>query len=280
MAAWYNENDPALVEWLENLIAGGEIAPGVVDSRSILDVRPEDLRGFTQHHFFAGIGIWSYALREAGWPDDLPAWTGSCPCQPFSQGGKGKGFADERHLWPAWFHLLEVERPSVVFGEQVASEDGLAWIDLVQADLEGADYALGKVDACAAGFGAPHIRQRAYICADTHDALGRAAFTSRYFGDRPAPRWEEGNRHAKARRATNGFWRGSQWRDRGDGRFVGLEPGVVPMAHVDPGTMVKLRAYGNAIVAEEAIEFILAYTQYHLSPGGQQTRFDLGADLT
>ena len=75
--------------------------------------------------------------------------------------------ADERHLWPHWFHLIEECRPSTVFGEQVASKDGLGWIDLVQADMEGADYALGAFDLCSASFGAPHIRQRLWFVADT-----------------------------------------------------------------------------------------------------------------
>lgn len=163
--ALYNEHDPFAAEWLRQLIAAGQIAPGDVDERSIEDVVPDDLRGYTQCHFFAGIGVWSYALRRAGWPDERPVWTGSCPCQPFSAAGKGAGFADERHLWPAFFHLIDLRRPPTVFGEQVASKDGLAWLDHVQVDLEGAGYAFGAKDLCAAGFGAPHIRQRLYFVA-------------------------------------------------------------------------------------------------------------------
>ena len=76
--AYYNEIDPYAAQWLRNLIAAGHIAPGDVDERSIVDVRPDDLRGYRQCHFFAGVGVWSYALRLAGWSDELAAWTGSC----------------------------------------------------------------------------------------------------------------------------------------------------------------------------------------------------------
>lgn len=162
MAAYYNEIDPIAAAWLRELIKAGLIAPGDVDERSIEDVVPSELTGYTQCHFFAGIGVWSYALRRAGWPDDRPVWTGSCPCQPFSAAGKGKGITDERHLWPALYHLIRQCKPDVVFGEQVASKDGLGWLDIVQADLEAAQYSVGAVDLCAAGLGAPHIRQRLY----------------------------------------------------------------------------------------------------------------------
>lgn len=162
MSAYYNEIDPFAAGWLRELIRAGHIAPGEVDTRSIEDVAPDDLAGFAQCHFFAGIGTWSYALRRAGWADDRPVWTGSCPCQPFSAAGKRKGTSDERHLWPAFFRLIRERRPVTVFGEQVASKDGLAWFDIVSSDLEGAGYAVGAVDTCAAGFGAPHIRQRLY----------------------------------------------------------------------------------------------------------------------
>jgi DNA (cytosine-5)-methyltransferase 1 len=166
VSAYYNEIDPFAAAWLRELIADGQIAPGEVDERSIEDVLPSDLAGFVQCHFFAGIGVWSLALRQAGWPDDGPIWTGSCPCQPFSAAGKGGGFADERHLWPAFHWLIEQCGPELVLGEQVASKDGLAWLDLVSADVEASGYAFGAADTCAAGFGAPHIRQRLYWMAD------------------------------------------------------------------------------------------------------------------
>ncbi len=166
MGAYYNEFDPYPAQWLRNLIAAGLIADGDVDERSIADVQPGDLLGYTQCHFFAGIGVWSHALRQAGWPDDRPVWTGSCPCQPFSAAGKRGGANDDRHLWPEFFRLIAERLPPVVFGEQVASKDGLAWLDLVSTDMEGAGYAFGAVDSCAAGVGAPHIRQRLYFVAD------------------------------------------------------------------------------------------------------------------
>ncbi|HGO4786171.1 TPA: DNA cytosine methyltransferase [Klebsiella pneumoniae] len=165
-AAYYNEIDPFAAQWLRNLIAAGHIAPGEVDERSIEDVTPDDLRGFTQCHFFAGIGIWSHSLRLAGWPDDRPVWTGSCPCQPFSAAGKGDGFTDERHLWPHFFHLISERRPQHVFGEQVAARNANVWFDLVQADLEGMGYAFGLVPFTSASIGAPHIRERAYWVAN------------------------------------------------------------------------------------------------------------------
>lgn len=168
MSAFYSENDPYAAQFLRNLIKAGHIADGEVDERSITEIEPADLRGFTQCHFFAGIGIWSHALRQAGWPDDRPVWTGSCPCQPFSAAGKGAGFEDERHLWPSWFRLIRECRPEFVLGEQVASKDALTWFDHVSTDMEAEGYTIGSVDSCAAGYGCPGIRQRLYFVANTH----------------------------------------------------------------------------------------------------------------
>ena len=173
---YYNEIDPYAAQWLRNLIDAGHIAPGIVDERSITDVKPADLAGYTQCHFFAGIGVWSHALRQSGWPDSRPVWTGSCPCQPFSTAGNQKGTADERHLWPVWFNLIRECRPPVVFGEQVEAAIRHGWLDLVQTDLEGEDYACGAVGIPAAGVGAPHIRQRLFFMADSNSGRydGRA----------------------------------------------------------------------------------------------------------
>lgn len=167
--AYYNEIDPFAAEWIRQLIKAGHVAPGDVDERDIRDIKSEDLAGYTQCHFFAGIGVWSYALRRAGWPDDRPVWTGSCPCQPFSAAGKGKGKEDQRHLWPAFFGLIRESLPPVVFGEQVAAAIGHGWLDLVQSDMESEDYSFGKAVLGACSVGAPHIRQRLYFVADSSD---------------------------------------------------------------------------------------------------------------
>jgi DNA (cytosine-5)-methyltransferase 1 len=200
MSSYYNEIDPFAAQWLRELIAQGHIADGVVDERSIEYVKPDDLAGFTQCHFFAGVGVWSYALRQAGWPDDRPVWTGSCPCPPFSSAGKRKmcpacggkpvchayrtgcfrctscghdWVADGRHLWPELYRLICERRPGVCFGEQVAGRDGDAWGDIVQSCLEIYGYAVGRVPFAACGVGSPQQRKRLYWVADADSSAGR-----------------------------------------------------------------------------------------------------------
>jgi len=190
MSAYYNEIDPYAAQWLRNLIDKGLIAPGVVDERSIEDVKPNELMGYTQCHFFAGIGVWSLALRRAGWPDNRPIWTGSCPCQPFSSAGSQSGFEDARHLWPSLAWLIKQCGPSVVVGEQVASKSVEPWIDLVQTDLEALDYAFGCVPFPSAGVGAPHIRDRAYWVGHANESgsqrlTGDGGTAGREGSDRP-----------------------------------------------------------------------------------------------
>ncbi len=165
MSAFYNDNAPFAATWLQHLTTHGHIAPGRIDQRSIAELAPRDVTGAGQRHFFAGIGGWSHALRLAGIPDTADIWTGSCPCQGLSDAGARRGFLDPRHLWPAWFALIRECRPPIIFGEQVASQLGLEWLDLVFADLERCGYAVGAADLCAAGVGAPHQRQRLFFVA-------------------------------------------------------------------------------------------------------------------
>jgi DNA (cytosine-5)-methyltransferase 1 len=221
MAAYYNENDPFAAEWLRNLITRGLIAAGDVDERSIEDVSPSDLRSYTQCHFFAGIGGWSYALRLAGWPDDRPVWTGSCPCQPFSSAGARKGTDDPRHLWPHWRWLIDQCRPPIIFGEQVASKDGRLWLTGVRSDLEALGYAVGAADLCAAGVGAPHIRQRLYWLADSDSReRERLAASEGCLDDREASGRQQGDSESQHGCPSGGMGDANEPGARRNGRAV------------------------------------------------------------
>ena len=296
--AYYNEIDPYAAQWLRNLVAAGHIAAGDVDQRSIVHVRADDLRGYAQCHFFAGIGGWSLALRLAEWPDDRPVWTGSCPCQPFSSAGRRKGAADERHLWPPWFGLIRELRPSVVFGEQVARAIGSRWVDAVAHDLEAEDYAFGSAVLPACAVGAPHRRDRIWFVAAAvgrelrHEprrrgrANGEGAAVA---GNNGAPlpladtngrRWAArnghlspaGHRHPATAGGDDGDAHGARLAigegERGDARaqqsaaeradWWAVEPGMGRVAHGIPGRVAHLRAFGNAIVPQVAAAFIRA----------------------
>jgi len=217
--AYYNEIDPYAAQWLRNLIDGGYIAPGDVDERSIVDVRADDLRGYPQCHFFAGIGGWSLALRIAGWPDDRPVWTGSCPCQALSSAARGRNVAPD--LWPAWRALIAAKRPRAFFGEQVSHKSD--WIDRVCDDMDPLGYEVGAAVLPAVSVGKDHSRPRIYFVGH---ADGDSKSSVRLHGEMARMR-----------------------RDRSDAG------GLVP-AHGLSDRMAKFRAFGNAIVPQVAAEFI------------------------
>lgn len=290
MTAYYNEIDAYAAQWLRNLIMAGLIAPGDVDDRSIKDVQATDLRGYRQCHFFAGIGVWSHALRLAGWSDDREVWTGSCPCQPFSVAGAQRGTADERHLWPEFFRLIREFRPSVVVGEQVSGPAALAWFDALSTDLEGAGYAVGAADLCAASTGSPHIRQRLYWMGYTSQPgggrYGGAVLGAQTEGDgergetrclanesffasstcrlADSDELQSGYRELQrgrrlvqlAQNPLAGFWRDADWIACTDGRARPVESGTFPLAHWVAGRVGKLRAYGNSLCAPVAEAFV------------------------
>lgn len=242
MLTYYNECEDYPVRWLRNLFPDADI-----DDRSICDVGIGDVSAYDRVHLFAGIGGWEYALQLAGWPEEEPVWTGSCPCQPFSVCGKGGGNNDARHLWPEMLRLIQGNRPPIVFGEQVAGKRGIDWFDRVRSDLEGIGYTCGMAVLPAASVGSPHRRDRIYWVAD-------AAWTTR----------ERSLRRCNARldsRVVSEDWRDYRPHECRDGKIRRVKPGVQPLAPRVSGNMDRLLAYGNAIVPQVGALFIKSYLE-------------------
>ena len=180
--AYYNEYDKNAAAWLRELIKRGLITDGEVDERSVLEVQPEDLKGFVRHHFFAGIGVWDYALQGAGFPADRRVLTASLPCQPFSSAGAQKGKADERHLLPHFLELIARCDMPLMFGEQVEAAIKHSWLDELHDSLP--DYEVATSIIPAAAVGAPHIRSRLWwvatknVSTRTIEQAARNSFTA------------------------------------------------------------------------------------------------------
>lgn len=192
---YYNEWDKGAADWLRELIKAGLIPNGYVDERSITEVTPSDLEGFTQCHFFAGVGGWPLALQLAGVPASNRLWTGSPPCQPFSVAGQSLGFDDERHLAPVLLRLVRECKPQCFFGEQVAAAISKHWLDFVFLNLEDKGYACGAAVLPACSVGAPHKRDRvffgAHLLANPIQQQRRQNATTGRRADEEERRWEQ-----------------------------------------------------------------------------------------
>lgn len=246
MVAYYNEINAYAAAWLRNLIADGHIAPGDVDERSIVDVKADDLIGYTQCHFFAGLGGWSYAARLAGWPDDRELWTGSCPCQPFSTQGKRTGFQDERHLWPFWRNLIAKRRPAAVSGEQVANAS--KWLEAVRRDLVEMGYAVGAIPIEAASAGGYQRRDRYWFVAGLESAHDWRSIDEESPGQEPEFRGGVLASHDSGREGSIAGW-------------VIPDTGIPTLAHEIPARLDQYRAIGNSIDPYIAAEVIGAYME-------------------
>ncbi len=241
--AYYNDNDLFVVKWLRKLSLSGEITYGQVDKRSITEIQPKELASYKRVHLFAGIGGWDYALQLAGWPEELPVWTGSCPCQPFSVAGKRKGINDKRHLWPEFYRLIKKQHPTIVFGEQVSGKDSRKWFRQVKFDLEELGYRVAIADLCAASVGAGHQRHRLYWVADTFGAGCKGLVQKR-----------ESLRLFQGKASTQ-----RNNRIIPSGIFDIPDPDDISASNGLSKKMGILHAYGNSIVPQVAAVFIRSY---------------------
>ena len=223
----------------------GLISQGVIDSRPIQEIKPDEIKDYARCHFFAGIAGWDYALQLAGWPEDRPVWTASLPCQPFSVAGKRQGERDARHLWPVFYDLVKECRPVTIFGEQVPTAIKNGWWDCVATDLENVDYTTGAICLPAFIVGAWQERYRLFWVATNNR------------------REREQGVIAEALSRQSTFPRGEDVRGVEDlrGRSDIPEPLVRRLNDGLRNGVAELHAYGNSIVPQVAAEFVRAFME-------------------
>ena len=183
------------------------------------------------------------------------------PANPSVLPADGQAQDDKRHLWPEFRRFIAQRAPAIVFGEQVASNLGRGmarWS--TPADLEDLAYAVGAADLCAAGLGAPHIRQRLFWVADTE---GSATGGSGERDCRDARQMvarihrEQGSEQASA----VGSWSRYDLVPRLDGKARRVEPRVQPLADGVPARVGRLRLRPPPSVPQVAATFMRAWME-------------------
>lgn len=249
---YYNDSDVFCAAMLQNLIDAGLLPPGDVDCRSIVDVTPHDLEGYTQCHFFAGIGGWPLALLLAGWPINRKVWTASCPCQPWSRARIDDGplgADDERDLWPVLFKLIAHHEPTNVYGEQVTGKQVTPWFKRLRDDIQAADYTVQGDRMDSRHYGSSQRRPRYYFHANANGTRRQRLESSSHPSDARSWRWRgEKDMHAIVRAP---FIAGNRW----------PQPLLRSSDARVPKRVDLLRAFGNAIDPYVGAEFIWTTTQ-------------------
>jgi DNA (cytosine-5)-methyltransferase 1 len=151
--------------------------------------------GLSEPVLFCDIEAWSRQVLAKHWPDvpiaedvkelasdprrlvpDCDILTAGYPCQPFSVAGQQRGAADDRHIWPEIFTIVQAKRPRWCVFENVSGHISLG-LDQVLSDLEGENYAVQPFVVPACAVDAPHRRDRIWIIAAHTDSDGEPDVT-------------------------------------------------------------------------------------------------------
>lgn len=192
---------------------------------------------------------------------DWDLLTGGFPCQPFSQAGRRKGTADDRHLWPEMLRVIREFHPSWVIGENVGGfvtwNDGLV-LEQVHTDLEGEGYEVQSFIIPAVAKNAPHRRDRVWIVGHAkHDGLDGPK-NSEGNHKRSDTRQEKSNDFQQSKRPdskrifSQRSW-DTHWLEVAT-RLCRVDDGLPRRLDRNP----RLKALGNAIVPQVAEEIMKA----------------------
>jgi len=207
--------------------------------------------------------------------------TGGFPCQPYSVAGKQRGKDDKRDLWPECNRILRELQPKIALFENVSgilNSDNGQFFNRVLSDISACGYDCEWQVISAAEVGAPHKRERVWICA-------YSAIESKRSGISNQERIETTQRdrftnlcktfsHADSERCQEQPYRiATRARDidspscrNGNGDYWAVEPDVGRVAHGVPSRVDRLKGLGNAIVPQcaEVIFDLPAFDEWRI----------------
>jgi DNA (cytosine-5)-methyltransferase 1 len=167
---------------------------------------------------------------------------GGFPCQDVSAAGKGAGLAGDRSgLWREFARVVSELQPEWVVVENVRSGAN-RWLDAVVRDLEQLNYGVLPIPLSASDVGAPHIRERVFLVAQSKRIRREAVLAQ--VANPDGVRQSQSQRLITDERRRVGHQRGQDvgpW--SAESRIRGVAHGVPNRAH-------RLRGLGNAVVPQ------------------------------
>ena len=214
--------------------------------------------GLSRPVMFCDIEPWSRKVLAKHWPDvpiandvkelandparlvpDCDILTAGYPCPPFSLASRNrKGEADERHIWPYIFKVVQAKHPNWLVFENVRGHISLG-LATVLNDLSRENYTAIPLLLPAFSVGAIHERYRVYVVAYSNDRSNVVRW------DRQLSENAEAVRCRSFRRVRTPEFDTRQWRQI-QSRPYGVVDGISER-------MDRNRALGNAIVPQIAM---------------------------
>jgi len=173
-------------------------------------------------------------------PNQFDLITGGSPCQDLSLAGARTGINGERSsLWFEMLRVIKESRPKFVVWENVKGAIYTGGLTEVLRGLSELGYGFDVEILSAAEVGAPHLRERVFVVAYTHELFGKT------------PRWSnQVGSEVKAITHTDSFsGRGLSQEVKGlSAQWSSVESPVCGVAHGLPCRLDRLAALGNSVV--------------------------------